>query len=245
MCCWKSHPSLHGLFSQAAINSEQRSVYLWRKQPPSSHPVGITERKERNKTERRQAILAAAQRLFNEQGFEKVSMRNIAEAIEYSPATIYLYFKDKNELLFALQNQAFGQLRQAFESVFSIEHPAERLSAIGHQYLKFAFDHPELFDLMFLMTKPMEAVEARGEAAPWASGRAAFDRVVQVMQQGMDAGVFRCPDAEVAALMVWGQVHGLAALFLSKRLMIFSEDRRHTIMGEAMTLFNQVLQAGL
>lgn len=207
--------------------------------------MGIAERKEREKTERRQAILAAAQRLFNEQGFEKVSMRNIAEAIEYSPATIYLYFKDKNELLFALQNQAFGQLRQAFESVFTIEHPAERLHALGHQYLKFAMEHPELFELMFIMTGPMEAVHARGEATPWASGRAAFDRVVQVVQQGIDAGVFRSQDAETAALMVWGQVHGLAALFLRQRLMIFSEDRRHTIMAEAMSLFNRVLAQGL
>ena len=207
--------------------------------------MGIAERKERDKTERRQAILDAAQRLFIEQGFEKVSMRNIADAIEYSPATIYLYFKDKNELLFALQNQAFGRLAQEFESVFSIQHPAERLHAIGHKYLGFAFEHPELFELMFIMTGPMDAVAARGEAAPWASGRAAFDRVVLVMQQGIDAGVFRHQDAESAALMVWAQVHGLAALFLRKRLMIFSEDRRQTIMAETMTLFNQVLHQGL
>lgn len=207
--------------------------------------MGIAERKKRDKMERRQAILDAAQHLFIEQGFEKVSMRNIADAIEYSPATIYLYFKDKNELLFALQNQAFGRLAQEFESVFTIQHPAERLSAIGHKYLAFAFEHPELFELMFVMNGPMEAVQARGEAQPWASGRAAFDRVVRVMQDGIDAGVFHSSDAEAAAMMVWAQVHGLAALFLSKRLMIFSEERRQTIMEEAMNLFNQVLHHGL
>jgi AcrR family transcriptional regulator len=208
--------------------------------------VGITERKEREKTERRQAILAAAQRLFNEQGFEKVSMRNIAEAIEYSPATIYLYFKDKNELLFALQNQAFGQLAHSFEAVFAIEHPAERLEAVGHKYLEFAFQHPELFELMFVMNGPMEAVLARGGATPWASGRAAFDRVVQVMQHGIDAGVFtRTTNAETAALMAWSQVHGLATLYLRKRMMIFPEDRRQAIMEEAMALFTQVLKHGL
>jgi len=95
------------------------------------------------------------------------------------------------------------------------------------------------------MNGPMEAVQARGEAQPWASGRAAFDRVVRVMQDGIDAGVFHSSDAEVAAMMVWAQVHGLAALFLSKRLMIFSEERRQTIMEEAMNLFNQVLHHGL
>ena len=207
--------------------------------------MGITERKEREKTERRQAILAAAQRLFLEQGFEKVSMRNIADAIEYSPATIYLYFKDKNELLFALQNQAFGQLREEFESVFSLPTPVERLDAIGRKYLQFAFEHPELFELMFIMTGPMEAVQARGVHEPWATGRAAFDRVVLVMQQGIDAGIFRHPDAERAALMVWSMVHGLAALYLRKRMMIFSEERRQTIMEETLLLFSEVLHHGL
>ena len=207
--------------------------------------MGIAERKKREKTERRQAILDAALRLFIEQGFEKVSMRNIAEAIEYSPATIYLYFKDKNELLFALHNQAFGQLAQAFESVFTIEHPLERLAAVGHKYLQFAFEHPELFELMFVMTGPMEAVLARGESTPWASGRAAFNRVVQVMQYGMDSGVFHCPDAETAALMTWSQVHGLATLFLHKRLMIFPEEKRALLMTDAMNLFTKTLEAGL
>ena len=207
--------------------------------------MSIADRKARDKTERRRAILAAAQRLFLEQGFEKVNMRSIAEAIEYSPATIYLYFKDKNELLFALQNEAFGQLAQAFEPVFTLQHPAERLRAIGRHYLHFAFQHPELYELMFVMAGPMETVLACGAAAQWASGRAAFDRVVQVVQQGMDAGVFHCPDAETAALMVWAQVHGLAALFLSKRLLIFAEDRRNALIEEALTLFDRVLEAGL
>ncbi|WP_046246634.1 TetR/AcrR family transcriptional regulator [Hymenobacter terrenus] len=208
--------------------------------------MGIRERKEREKTERRQAILMAAQRLFNEQGFEKVSMRNIAETIEYSPATIYLYFKNKNELLFALQSQAFGQLARSFESVFAIEHPAKQLEAVGHKYLEFAFQHPELFELMFVMNGPMQAVEARGETTPWASGRAAFERVVQVMQHGIDAGVFtRTDNAETAALMAWSQVHGLATLYLRKRMMIFPEDRRQAIMEEVMALFAQVLQHGL
>jgi hypothetical protein len=65
------------------------------------------------------------------------------------------------------------------------------------------------------------------------------------MQQCIDAGVFRHQDAELAALMVWSQVHGLAALFLSKRLVIFSEERRQTIMTDAMKMFSAVLQHGL
>ena len=68
--------------------------------------MSITDRKEREKKEMRQAILDAALTLFREKGYDAVSIRNIAEAIEYSPATIYLYFKDKNEIFFALQYEA-------------------------------------------------------------------------------------------------------------------------------------------
>ena len=55
--------------------------------------MGVTERKERERQEMRQRILDAAQQVFVEEGYEKASIRNIAERIEYSPATIYLYFK--------------------------------------------------------------------------------------------------------------------------------------------------------
>ena len=62
--------------------------------------MGVADRKEREKTEMQKRILDAARVLFLEKGFEKTSIRNIADLIEYSPGTIYLYFKDKNEILF-------------------------------------------------------------------------------------------------------------------------------------------------
>ena len=74
--------------------------------------MGIVERKEREKEDMRRLILNAARKLFLEQGYEKTSIRNIADAIEYSPATIYLYYKDKNELLFALHEEAFLKLME-------------------------------------------------------------------------------------------------------------------------------------
>ncbi len=72
--------------------------------------MGITERKEREKQEKRTLILEAATKMFLEDGFDKTSLRNIADKIEYSPATIYLYFKDKNELFYAIQEKGFELL---------------------------------------------------------------------------------------------------------------------------------------
>lgn len=206
--------------------------------------MGTKERKQQEKEQRQQLILDAAQHLFIEEGFSKVSMRNIAEATEYSATAVYHYFKDKNELLYALQNRAFERLAQQAAPVVEITSPVERLRALGHLYLRFAAENPELFDLMFLMASPMEAVRAQGSAAPWTSGRAAFDHMVQVMQYGIDAGAFPYPDAELVALVAWAQLHGLAALALRQRLLIFPEARRAVIIEEAMELFIQLVSKG-
>ena len=82
--------------------------------------MSVADRKEREKEEMKARILEAAKKLFLENGFEKTSIRNIAEEIEYSPGTIYLYFKDKNDLLFALHQQAFGVLMASFMNVATI-----------------------------------------------------------------------------------------------------------------------------
>ena len=206
--------------------------------------MSIKERKQREKESRQQLILDAAQQLFVEQGFEKVSMRNIAEATNYSATAVYHYFTDKNELLYALQNRAFERLAQQAEPVGQIASPVERLRALGHIYLQFATEHQELFELMFLMANPMEALRAQGDSPPWTRGRAAFDRMVQVIQYGIDEGVFHYADAELVALVAWAQLHGLAALALRKRLLIFPEARRAVIIEEAMELFVRLVSNG-
>ena len=207
--------------------------------------MSIADRKLREKTERRQAILAAALRLFTEQGFEKVSMRNIADAIEYSPATIYLYFKDKNELLLALQTQGFQQLGQHLGGIAAIAHPADQLRAVGERFLHFAFQHPELFELMFILNGPMVAAQACAGADAWPGGGSAFAQVVGIVQRGIDSGVFRPQNADSTALMLWAQVHGLAALHLRQRLVVLPEARRELAMHEALALFYDLVRRAL
>jgi AcrR family transcriptional regulator len=207
--------------------------------------VGIADRKLREKTERRQAILDAALHLFIEQGFEKVSMRNIADAIEYSPATIYLNFKDKNELLLALQTQGFGLMNEQLRTVSAIEHPAAQLQAIGEQFLAFALAHPELFELMFIMNGPMVAAQACGDTAVWAGGCSAFGLLEQTVQRGIDTGVFRSQNAQTTALMLWAQVHGLAALYLRQRLIVLTEAQRLPAMQAALAQFYDLIKRAL
>src|SRR5258706_10982902 len=108
--------------------------------------MGITERKERDRVEMRQRIIDAAIQMFLEEGYEKTSIRNIAEKIEYSPATIYLYYKDKDELLYDVQGQAFEKLDLAFHEKATAIDSLKRLEQILFTYVRFGKNNPELYD---------------------------------------------------------------------------------------------------
>lgn len=203
--------------------------------------MGITERKEREREEMRKLILEAAQKLFLDNGYEKVSIRNIADAIEYSPATIYLYYKDKNELLYALHQHGFTKMVQAFLPLLSLTDPFEKLKEMGRAYIRFAVENPELFDLMFIMNAPMDKLNKED----WIEGDQAFNLLMQVVQGCMDAGVFEPRDVRVVSMMIWSGIHGYTALYLRKRLGMFAECDREPIMDDAFNLFCDTLRRGL
>ncbi|MBO0934336.1 TetR/AcrR family transcriptional regulator [Fibrella aquatilis] len=205
--------------------------------------MGIVERKEREKEDMRRRIVDAARHLYVLNGFEKLSIRAIAEEIEYSAATIYLYFKDKNEVMYAIHQQAFGKMMQEFQPIVSLNDPFEKLIAMGRKYTQFAVENPELFDVMFIITAPMETLECREEI--WSEGRIAFTMLVQVVRECIDAGIFQPQDPEVAAMMIWSTIHGYTALFIRKRMNMFSDQHRADLMHQAFDLFCNTLKKGL
>src|SRR5882757_8636664 len=121
--------------------------------------MGITERKEREKTEMRELIRAAALKMFLDDGYAKTSIRRIADAIEYSPGTIYLYYKDKDELLYEVQGLAYVKLYEAFKAEANNPDPIKRLHQLGRSYINFCLNNPELYDLMFIIRAPMNVDE--------------------------------------------------------------------------------------
>src|SRR5687767_13970193 len=116
--------------------------------------MGITERKEREREEMRKTILDAAFEMFLSEGYAGTSLREIARKIEYSPATIYLYYKDKDALFFDIQVQCFKKLVLSYQKVVDITNPFERLRQMGHVYMKHNIRHPRCFNLMFLHESP-------------------------------------------------------------------------------------------
>ncbi|MEM0996896.1 MAG: TetR/AcrR family transcriptional regulator [Bacteroidota bacterium] len=183
--------------------------------------MGIAERKEREKREMRERILEAAMRLFVEHGFEKTSIRKIADAIEYSPATIYLYFKDKSEVFFELHRMAFGRFRETMGQSLHVADPMERMRFIGRVYIDFALQNPEQYDLMFIMRAPMES---KTETDGWEVGHKAFEMLETTVKECLDQGLIQGEDYRFVSYALWGSVHGLVALAVRDRLKMYDEE---------------------
>src|SRR4026207_1513834 len=104
--------------------------------------MGSEQRRERDRQEMRETILRAAIKLFSEESFEKVTMRRVAEAIDYTPGTLYWYFKDKDEIVFALHQRGFEMLFARQQPTMAIADPVERLRRLADVYLDFALENP-------------------------------------------------------------------------------------------------------
>ncbi|WP_233801021.1 TetR/AcrR family transcriptional regulator [Paraburkholderia sp. HP33-1] len=112
--------------------------------------MGIAERKNRQKQALRERILDAARRIVVREGFAALSMRKIADAIEYSPATLYLHFASRDDIARALCAEGYAQLLATFVPLVQIADPAERLKALGRAYVAFGVEHPETYRLIFM-----------------------------------------------------------------------------------------------
>jgi AcrR family transcriptional regulator len=146
--------------------------------------MGITERKEKQKLEIRKLILDASMKLFIEEGFANVTIRRIADLIEYSPTTVYLYFKDKDEIFYALHDIGFQKLQEYNTSLDSIQNPLLRLHKMGENYLNFGMDNPEFYSLMFILGEPMNKLTEMG--CDWKPGDAALARLETTVTECME-----------------------------------------------------------
>jgi AcrR family transcriptional regulator len=174
--------------------------------------MGVTERREREREEVRTKILDAARELFTSEGYEKVTMRRIAEAIEYSPTAIYLHFEDKEDLVLALCRQDFGRLLAAFQGAALPTDPIERIRVLGRAYARFGIENPNHYRFMF-MTLPKP--EHRPE--PTDPGHQSFEFLRSAVGEAIESGAFAERDVDTVAQVLWASLHGVVALLISVR----------------------------
>lgn len=174
------------------------------------------ERREQQKQELRRTILEAATRLFEEQGYEGFSLRQVAEAIGYSPTAIYLYFADKDDLLFAVCQQGFAEFTEALLRAYrSTPDPLERVGALGRAYLEFGLSRPLHYQMMFMQRSEwaLRASAATGEA----EGSTSYHILLQAVTEAMKAGRIRMGDPLETTNLVWSGMHGIVSLALSMK----------------------------
>ena len=201
----------------------------------------ITEqRRQREKENLRRAILDAARELFVVEGFENVSMRKIAERIEYSPTTIYLHFEDKDAILAALCQEGFQLMATSLEALDDIADPLERLREGGRRYLRFAQEQPQYYAIMFEMKA--NALEGDMTRKTESFGFRCFNFILRCVLEGIEKGQMK-PSAHpmVMAHSIWAAMHGASSLTLSGRLGLLPPEM-HPAFYENLL---EIIQRGL
>jgi AcrR family transcriptional regulator len=171
--------------------------------------MGITERREREKEEVRKKILDAARELFATEGYDRVTIRRIAEAIEYSPTTIYHHFEDKDDLVRALCYADFGRLLEAMQLVPTPADPVEAIRQLGRAYVAFALRNPNQYRFMFMTPVVKEDMDAESP------GSLAFGHLLDAVKRAAQTGRLRPIDPLHAAQILWMSVHGPAAALIT------------------------------
>ena len=177
--------------------------------------MGVQERKARQKKFLRQEILDAASEMFVREGFENVSMRRIADKIEYSPTTIYLYFKDKAELLESVCRETFAGLIERLAKIMDQPvDPAERLKRGLHAYIEFGLENPHHYRATFMMPIP-EGIDPKFHSKPDSPGMQAFDFMRRCVYDCISVGKLKGKDAELASQTLWAGIHGVTSLLIT------------------------------
>ena len=174
--------------------------------------MGTVERREREREEVRNKILDAARELFMTEGYERVTMRRIAEAIEYSPTAIYHHFEDKDDLVRALCREDFGKLLEVFEREAPPTDPVEWIRQLGRAYARFGLENPNHYRFMF-----MTPLRPDHHPEPGDPGQLSFELMRAVVAKAIETGGFRPANPDAVAQVLWASLHGAVALLITLR----------------------------
>ena len=174
--------------------------------------MGVKERRAREKDQLRRQILSAARELFVNEGYESVSMRKIAGKIEYSPTTIYLYFKDKADLLDSVCKETLLDLLNTLELLKGDKSdPVETLRKSGRVYVEFGLKYPQDYKLTFVVRPQFQkGLGLQGGSV----GEKVFNYLRAIVSECIRQKAFRQVDVETTGQALWSAVHGVTLLLI-------------------------------
>lgn len=185
------------------------------------------ERRERERAERRQAIITATRELAEAEGWEAVTTRRLSDRIEYSQPVLYSHFENRNAIIEAVALEGFSELSVAMHHGRSKARSTETaLRGTAKAYVEFAKANPALYDAMFTLTTDLPF--GRPEAP--VQLRDAFAEIREAVEP-----LAGSRDAETLTEVVWSSLHGLASLARAGRLRPDFHEKRMAILVELLT----------
>jgi AcrR family transcriptional regulator len=162
---------------------------------------------------RRAEILAAAERIFVDHGYEGATIRKIADEVGLSSTALYMHFSDKSEILHEICERAFEQLLTMNRAVLDEPGtPEQRMRRLMQSYVRFGFENPNAYRLVY-MTRPVEAQQAQSVAQ--SLGYELFGAFVQVVEEAAADGRLR-GETRATAQALWAGAHGVVSLMITK-----------------------------
>lgn len=195
-------------------------IWFFRKKEGSRH---MSEKKDNyHHGDLRKALLDNTVKMIISEGIAKISLREIARKTGVSRTAPYRHFKDKNELMCAVAEDGFKQLKEIYVKVLANEiNPLNRLKKIGFHYVKFATENPGYFKLMF----GNEVIKQDRPETLLEAAFVAFEEVLKTIELGKEKKLFPEESTENLANVAWSMVHGLATLILDGQIQI--SDSKH------------------
>ncbi|MFI0502699.1 TetR/AcrR family transcriptional regulator [Streptomyces albogriseolus] len=192
--------------------------------------MSIQERKQRERAERERLIVATARQLAEEQGWDAVTTRRLAERIEYSQPVLYSHFRGKREIIGAVALEGAAELAaelRAASAGAAAEGVRGRVAALARAYLDFAERNPAVYDAMFQLDGGLVfAAEDTPEAL-----KDGFAALLETLTDVTGEGV----EAELLTEVFWASLHGLATLSRAGRLPVDDAERRVRLLVSRLT----------
>ncbi|MEV3859817.1 TetR/AcrR family transcriptional regulator [Streptomyces sp. NPDC050095] len=192
--------------------------------------MSVQERKERERTVRERLIVATARELAEQQGWDAVTTRKLAERIEYSQPVLYSHFRGKREIIGAVALEGASEMTVAMRAATSAaDGPRARVTALARAYLDFAADNPAVYDALFQLDGGL-AYAREDTPQPL---KDAFAAMLECLGEVAGDGVHPALFTET----FWAALHGLATLTRAGRLPAGDAERRVELVVDRLAVF--------
>lgn len=192
--------------------------------------MGVRERRDRERVEMRHDILAAAREIAAQEGWQAVTIRRVAEKIEYSPPTIYEYFDSKEAIIEGELHEAFQQLLNDLRGARDAHTvPAEQYQAMGDAFWNFVWKHPEMYQVI----SGLGGVGFCDHSNPDHEGKQVAGLFQEVLQSMLPPAQCTPESLEGKTLTLWSLAHGFIALMMAGQFPITDRDHARELWARA------------